>query len=205
VSERPRSARAAPPSAASVAAPASRPAPAADRAFDRAAVLVAYHLACGLADVMQRAARALDTDYESLVLWSALARASVGHLLADAADARRCLDADGVLRVDRAAMRPAKLRELADATGIARETVRRKLLGLQEDGRAERVVPGWILGTRDERAALRELARVSLARMDGARRDVDAVLSDEAAARHRARDVGRARPPVGRGTRREED
>ncbi len=96
-----------------------------------------------------------DGDFEALVLWCELA----------------CHDGPAARPPSRAAAdgaRPLALHELVEATGIPRETARRKLARLAALGRAERRGSGWVAGLAALDPARRALARESAGQLHAA-------------------------------------
>lgn len=84
-----------------------------------------------LTEQMLLAARELGVDYESLVILGALASRAPTAAVSDGG-----AGAGG--RADR------RVSDLAAATGIPRETVRRRLIALERSGRVARVPFGWV-------------------------------------------------------------
>ncbi len=121
--------------------------------LEAAGTRAGWHLLHRVLDDVILATATLGTDLESLLIWGVLARASLAPPLAP---------------------RPVRVRDLAQLTGIPRETVRRKLIGLEAAGRAERVVRGWVARTAGDEAALRRLAEASLQRLRATAREIDA-------------------------------
>ncbi len=117
---------------------------------------VGWHLLQRVLDDVILATATLGTDLESLLVWGVLARASLAPPRPP---------------------RPVRVRDLAQLTGIPRETVRRKLLALEAAGRAERVVRGWVARTAGDEAALRRLADASLHRLRATACEIDAATS----------------------------
>jgi IclR helix-turn-helix domain len=85
-------------------------------------------------------------DFEALVVWCEVAHASVAHLLPPGADGPALLDCVARVTSDPDLARPVLLRDLAAATGIPRETVRRKLERLSSQGHLRRQAGGWVIG-----------------------------------------------------------
>jgi hypothetical protein len=85
-------------------------------------------------------------DFEALVLWCEVAHRSVAHLLVRGADASALLDGLGRVVAEPALAQPVTLRELTAATGIPRETARRKLERLAAQGHLRREAGGWVIG-----------------------------------------------------------
>lgn len=139
---------------------------------------VAWRLLRRLVDDVVGASEALGTDLDALLVWAVLACESLAPPPgppASKAPARRERPPAGP-----AAPRAVRVRDLVRLTGIPRETVRRKLMALEADGRAERVVHGWVATTRDE-AGLRRLADASLRRLRDTWREVEAARREAGA------------------------
>ena len=147
-----------------------------DEAFDRAFSLVAFQVNRHLIDHMLRCARELRVDFESLVIWGVLSHQNVAHLLGPGTPPGSGLDARG--RAPHAAgdLRPVRIRDLAQITGLPRETIRRKLLRLQEDGRVRQVASGWVYDGRPIEPELREFTRGSVRRLRATAREIDDAL-----------------------------
>jgi hypothetical protein len=148
-----------------------------DEAFDRTFGIVAFQLNRHLVDHMLRAARELRVDFESLVLWGVLSHQNVAHLLPPGSHPAAVLDETGRVPSDSLALRPLRIRDLAQITGIPRETVRRKLLALQAMGRVQRLRTGWAIDPDSVGPELREFTRESARRLRAAARDIDDSLA----------------------------
>lgn len=160
-----------------------------DRAFDAAFGFVAYALNRHLIHHMLRCSRVLEVDYETLVVWGVLAHQNVAHLVARGRppddDARR----KGYITAHEGELRPLRLRDLQQITGIPRETLRRKLEVLARRGfvrRADR--SGWTIDHKPIEPDLREFTRESTRQFLECAAQINATL---AAAR-----VDLARPPA---------
>ena len=114
---------------------------------------VQYAIVDFLADHLADTSRAFGGDLQQALLLAIIGQAQLAAMLGPAAEPR---DDGGIERRGMTAAR------LADATGIARETVRRKLLALQAQGWIERDGSAWCLVLRGDNAA----ARVDLAGVD---------------------------------------
>ena len=137
-----------------------------DEAIERSFALVAYQVNRHLIDHMLRITRELSTDFESLVLWGVLSHQNVAHLLPPGTLPASVLDEFGHLEGDRTAeLRPLRVRDLVQITGIPRETVRRKLAMLESAGRIQRVDDGWIVNREAVGADLRAFTRETVRRL----------------------------------------
>lgn len=89
-----------------------------------------------------------DGDFEALVLWCELACHGARHRAAPGGEPT-------------AGARPMLLRELVEATGVPRETARRKLERLAARGRVDRRGSGWVARLAQLDPDRRELAQAS--------------------------------------------
>jgi hypothetical protein len=128
-----------------------------DPAFDRCIDVLAALLNRHLVDQMLRASRELSLDFESLVIWG---------LLADAAAAPA------------GTARPLRIRDLAQAAAIPRETVRRKMIALESAGRVSRVALGWVARTDFPGPRRRAYVRDAVERLRATTDSIGAALSD---------------------------
>jgi len=103
-------------------------------------------------------------DFEALVLWCELA-CRCGAGIADDAPAATALDAQ-----------PTLLRDLAQATGVPRETARRKLEKLAAQGHVRRLGVGWVVNMDRLEPAGRDAARAMARRIRAAVEDARAAL-----------------------------
>lgn len=130
-----------------------------DAAFDQSFGLIAFAMNRHLIDHMLRAMRELQVDFESLVLWGLLSHLNVAHLLPPGAGPELLLDDRGRLKASPDGMRPMRLRDLEQVSRLPRETIRRKLLGLQAQGYVHQVDGGWLFNRGRVDPALREFNR----------------------------------------------
>lgn len=155
-----------------------------DKAFDGAFSLVAFVMNRHMIDYMLRAARLLDDgDFESLILWGILAHQNVAHLMPPGSVPTAVLTETGNVPDVEVRVRPLLLRDLSSIAGIPRETARRKLERLAEQGYVERAGRAWVVSTQRLEPELREHTRESVKRMLAAADEVRAALAvaDEAA------------------------
>lgn len=132
-----------------MSSPANTAVTAADSPLEAAAALhpvLAVVLSRPLIGHLQHLAqRVTDGDFESLVIWGELAHRSLAHLLPDPADPQQLLAALSQLTGDPGQARPIHLCTLVDASGIPRETVRRKLERLASQGNVRKMRGGWVI------------------------------------------------------------
>jgi hypothetical protein len=127
-------------------------------AFNRSFSLAAFIVNRHLVDHFMRASRQLGVDYEALIIWAVLAHQNCAHLMPPGSLPAAVLNETGRLREDHAGLRPLRLRDLTQITGIPRETVRRKLGLLHAAGRVEETDAGWLVSAKhaDELRAFTE-------------------------------------------------
>jgi hypothetical protein len=131
-----------------------------DTAFDRNFALAGFILNRFLVHHLLRMARQTNGDFESLVIWSALALQNTAVLLGPGAKPLTPLQPDGTF--PDALLRANGLRssDLAQITGIPRETVRRKLERLSTSGRVKRLANGrWHVVSASMDQEMREFMR----------------------------------------------
>lgn len=148
--------------------------------------ILAFTMNRGVIDHMLRSARRFGGDYERLVLWGTLAHLNVAHLMPPGGLPSTLLDEAGRIPDAAQQLRPVRASDLAQITGIPRETARRKLATLERDGWVRRTDAGWLL---DVGRAERELRGFTL---DSIRRFLQVARAMEAA----IGDVARAAPPA---------
>lgn len=114
-----------------------------DARFQRAFGLLAFSVNRHIVDHMRRLGSELFTDPESAQIWGTLAHMNVLPNLPLDANPMDVLDELG--RNRKIELSPVRLTELAQITGLARETVRRKLELLRAHGKVERGEDGrWV-------------------------------------------------------------
>lgn len=170
-----------------------------DQAFDGSFSLVAFILNRHLIDHMLRTSRLLvDGDLESLILWGVLAHQNVAHLMPPGTIPTAILNDSGLLPDLDEHIHPLLLRDISAITGIPRETARRKLDALAEQGYVERKGRAWVVSTQRLDPDLREFTRDSIRRMLAAADELRAALAiaDKAAAQ-RASDASAVKTSTG--------
>lgn len=133
--------------------------------FDKAFSLVAFTLNRFIVDHLLRFARQFGPDYQLMVVWGVLAHQCVIHHIPADSRPAKVLGPDGKLAAADADLRPVRQRDLSQITGIPKETVRRKLLKLEQDGWIERKGSGWVLNRDNIDPELREFSRESTKRL----------------------------------------
>lgn len=136
-----------------------------DRAYDRAFALVAFCMNRHLVDHMVRVGRQLtQNDYECMVIWAVLAHQNVAHLLPPGSLPSIILDDRGRVPSTASGLRPLRLRDIVQITGIPRETIRRKLKKLEAERWIVQVESGWVVSRERIEPDLREFSRESVRR-----------------------------------------
>lgn len=98
-----------------------------------------------IVDHMLRFSRHFGLDYETMVIWAVLANQNVAHLMPLRGLPDRRIDAYGQSVDVGTSMKPVRIRDLTQITGIPKETVRRKLDLLVRDGWIRRMGAGWVM------------------------------------------------------------
>ena len=135
-----------------------------DAAFDRNFALAGFILNRFLVHHLLRMARQTNGDFESLVIWSALALQNTAGLLGPGVRPLTPLQPDGTFPDSLLRANGLRSSDLARNAGDLRETVRRKLERLQTNGRVKRHEDGrWHVAnasmTLEMRDFMRETAR----------------------------------------------
>ena len=150
-----------------------------DAAFDRGFSLAAFIMNRHLIDHFVRVSRHFKLDFESVVIWGVVAAQNTAHLLPPGSRPTTRLTNDGRLsHDDQARVRPLRLRDVTQITGVPRETARRKLLALGEAGWLVETKAGWVVNRDRLEPELREFTRESMRRFVAAAGEVNAVLRD---------------------------
>ena len=157
-----------------------------EKAYDRSFSLVAYIANRFLIDHMLRVGRLLtENDFETMVIWGVLAHQNVAHLMPPGSVPTAVLTERGRM-IDENLLRPLRLRDLSDITGIPRETVRRKLDRLAAKGYARRVPDGWVVSGERAEPELRDFTRDTVMRLVAVCDEIIAALQDADAAANSA-------------------
>jgi hypothetical protein len=150
-----------------------------EAAFDRGFSLAAFIMNRHLIDHFVRTSRHFDLDFESIVIWGVVAAQNTAHLLPPGSRPSTRLTPTGRLpEAEYAKLRPLRLRDVTQITGVPRETARRKLRALGAAGWIVETEAGWVINRDRVDPDLREFTRESVRRFLGAAGDVNAVLLD---------------------------
>jgi DNA-binding transcriptional regulator YhcF (GntR family) len=148
-----------------------------DRAFDAAFSVLAFVVNRHLIHHMLRATRTLGVDYETLIVWGVLAHQNVAHLMPPGQFGSDAVTNRGYVSGEGRELRPVRIRDLSQITGIPRETVRRKLETLAKRGFVCRYESaGWIVDRRSMEPDLREFTRESVRQLLTCANQVHALL-----------------------------
>ncbi|MCA3181087.1 MAG: helix-turn-helix domain-containing protein [Burkholderiaceae bacterium] len=182
--------------------------------LDAAYSILAFTMNRCVVDQMLRSARQFGGDYERLILWGVVAHLNVAHLMPPGSLPSSVLDPHGLVPGASERLRPVRTSDLAQITGIPRETVRRKLGALERDGWIRQDDAGWFLDVERLDPSVRAFTLQSIRNFLQAARTMDAAIADatpaavsgsrtarSAAAPPTARTTGarRSRPPPRRG------
>lgn len=160
----------------------------ADKAIDGAFSIAAFVMNRFIIDHMLRSGRRLTgNDFEALVIWGVLAHQNVAHLMPPGSLPTAILNERGRLAEGTAGLRPLRLRDIAQITGIPRETARRKLERLAAERFVERRPNGWVVSAERIDPDLRDFTRESIYRMISAADEIMAALGDADVKLHRHR------------------
>lgn len=137
-----------------------------DNAYNGAFSIVAYVTNRYLVDHMLRVGRILtDNDFEAMVIWGVLAHQGVAHLMPPGVLPTAVLDERGRLGDNETLIKPLRLRDISQITGIPRETTRRKLAQLAQKKYINKVTQGWVISADRVEPDLREFTRESVMRL----------------------------------------
>jgi hypothetical protein len=145
--------------------------------FDRAYGLAAFALNRFIIDHLLRFGRNFGADYSMLLVWGVVAHQSVIHLVPMGELPSKLLNEEGMLADTRPELRPVRLRDLWQITGLPKETIRRKLLKLAKAGWITQHGQGWVLN-RDSLLDLRDFSRESTTRLLATAEHVRWLLKD---------------------------
>lgn len=135
-----------------------------DARFQRAFGLLAFTVNRHIIDHIRRINVDLGMDPEMALIWGTLAHLNILPSLPLGCDPMAFLNELGMKRD--AQLKPIKLSELAQVTGLPRETVRRKLGVLLEQKKVERMPDGrWIYVSEAIGEDEREFTRVTTLRL----------------------------------------
>lgn len=160
----------------------------ADKAIDGAFGVVAFVMNRFIIDHMLRCGRRLTgNDFEALIIWGVLAHQNVAHLMPPGSLPTAILNEQGRLAGEPEGLRPLRLRDIAQITGIPRETARRKLERLAGARYVERRPDGWVVSAERLEPELRDFTRESVYRLLKVADEIMAALKDADVNSHRHR------------------
>lgn len=148
-----------------------------EAAYNGAFGIVAFATNRFLIDHMLRVGRILaQNDFEAMVIWGVLAHQGVAHLMPPGMLPSAILSERGRAVIDDSQIKPLRLRDIADITGIPRETTRRKLALLEARHFVRKVAQGWTISSERIEPDLREFTRESVIRLLGVAEEIKAAL-----------------------------
>lgn len=110
-----------------------------DQRFEKTFSMVAFACNRHLVDHMRRIVHRLDVDLESAMLWGLVAHLSVAHAIRPGAPPSELLAPDGFMLGEQ---HPVRLADVVQVSGLPKETVRRKLEKLRQQGKIGRTEDG---------------------------------------------------------------
>lgn len=140
------------------------------RSFGLLAFIVNRHLV----DHMRRIALELDMDFEAAYLYGTVAHMNALKMVSPADDPMSVLNDQGLVHVDPEGVR---LADVAQVSGLPRETVRRKLEWLQKQGKVLRTANGlWCYDKQGVNEDVVEFTLVTIERYLKTAEEMRAVL-----------------------------
>ncbi|MCU0921690.1 MAG: hypothetical protein MUF16_15375 [Burkholderiaceae bacterium] len=137
-------------------------------AYWRAFSLVAFTMNRFIVDHVVRSARQFDNDTETMILFGMLSHLNVAHLMPPGSRPSQVLNAHGRVPDPQPQLRPVRVRDLTLISGRPRETIRRKLEALLQQGQVLRVDDGYVLNVASIDPQMHALA------LDGVKRFLEA-------------------------------
>lgn len=135
-----------------------------ERDLDASFSVLAFMMNRAVVDQMLRSARRFGGDFEALMIWGVLAHQNVAHLLPLGRLLPALMDEQGYPATLQQEIKPILLRDVAQITGIPRETVRRKLEWLKTQGWLLKTSKGWLLNLETVDPGLREFTKGNIRR-----------------------------------------
>jgi hypothetical protein len=146
-----------------------------DEKFRNAFGPIAFVANRHLIEHMIRAQRELGVDYETLVIWGILAHLNVAHLLPPGKNPSQ-IEIDNSMKDPKTSMKPLRLRDLEQVTGLPRETIRRKLVKLQVRGYILQSDYGWTINMDAIDHKMWEFTRITVMRLLDTAKAIHALL-----------------------------
>jgi DNA-binding transcriptional ArsR family regulator len=110
-----------------------------ERRFRKSFPVVAFTCNRHIVDHMRRLANGLDMDMETALLWGVTAHMNMARSIRPGAPAHEVMSAEGEFT---GTLHPMRITDIAQVSGLPKETVRRKLERLRESGKLERLADG---------------------------------------------------------------
>ena len=145
-----------------------------DEAFNANFSLVSLTVNRHLINHMRRVVMQLDMDLESAYLWGILAHLNILGSLHPETNITALIDETGA---PLKGITPISLATLSQVSGFARETVRRKLLHLQESGKVQRLEDGnWIIAIDGVDEGIQAFTKETVQQLLGVAKEVTDIL-----------------------------
>ena len=145
-----------------------------DERFHKGFALVSFAVNRHILDHMRRASALLDLDFTGVYIFGVLAHLNSIELLNPGADPNEILDPDGLPIRN---LTPVRLAALSEITRIPKETVRRRLEKLRQDGRVERTADGlWQFRVNGINADLVDFTKDSVRNLLRTADEVDSLI-----------------------------
>jgi hypothetical protein len=128
-----------------------------------------------LIEHMIRVRRSLGIDYDTMLIWGVLAHLNVAHMLPPG-KTKSLIEIENEHKNPITGMRPLRLRDLEQVTGLPRETIRRKLSKLEKKSYILQIESGWIINRDAIGPEMREFTRVTILRFLESARTIIALL-----------------------------
>ncbi len=150
-----------------------------ENAYNGAFSIVAFVANRHLIDHMLRVGRILtDNDLEAILIWGVLAHQGVAHLMPPGLLPAAILNERGRLGDAEVLFKPLRLQDIAEITGIPRETARRKLAKLAEKRYVRKEALGWVVSTERLEPDLRDFTRDTVTRLLAVAEEIVTALRD---------------------------
>jgi hypothetical protein len=117
-----------------------------------------------LIEHMIRVRRSLGIDYDTMLIWGVLAHLNVAHMLPPG-KSKSLIEIENEHKDPITGMRPLRLRDLEQVTGLPRETIRRKLNKLQKKNFILKAEDGWIFNRDAIGPEMHEFTRITILRL----------------------------------------
>ena len=145
-----------------------------DRRFDKAFSMVAFAANRHLIEHMRRVNQGLGLDLETVMIWGIVAHLNVARSITPGAAPPEILNERGYLL---GPMHPVRTIDIAQVSGLPKETVRRKLDRLRAAGKVQRDEAGrWQICESGVDASVVEFTRETVKRLLSTARAIEDML-----------------------------